>query len=142
MAFVRQSRSFGADKRVPWGGASGDADIIILGLDWSEGVYALELRPEPGGQSAPLVSLGMASAGAQGISVSYDAGYLHPKTGAVVGATIIRQQINETTLEGLAYGADPSDPVLLAYDIHATVPGRGKFVLIAGSFTIFPGVTL
>ncbi|MBK61645.1 MAG: hypothetical protein CL575_01635 [Altererythrobacter sp.] len=142
MAFVSQPRNFTVDKRVPWGGANGEADIVVLGLDWSAGTYLMEVRPEPGNTSAALLSIANASAGAQGVSVSYEAGYLHPKTGAVVGATIIRPQINETSLESLSYGADPADPVTLFYDIHATVSGRGKFVLMAGKFIIQPGVTL
>lgn len=142
MAFVAKPINLAADKRAPWGGISGDADIVVLGLDWSAGTFSMELRAEPGAQGAPLVALSTASPGAQGISASYDAGYLHPKTAATVGATIVRPQINETTLEGLAYGADPADPVTLFYDIHATVPGRGKFVVMGGKFIILPGVTL
>lgn len=142
MAFVKKPRDLIADKRAPWGGINGEADIIILGLDWSAGAYAMEVRIDPGNTAGALISLGMASAGAQGISATYDSGYLHPKTGAVVGATIIRPQINETTMEGLTYGPDPSEPLDLHYDIHATITGRGKFVLMFGKFTILPGVTL
>lgn len=142
MAFVSKPRNFAVDKRVPWGGISGEADIVIMGLDWSAGAFAMEVRRDPGSTAAALISLGMASAGSQGISATYEVGYLHPDTGAVVGATIIRPHINETTLEGIAYGSDPGAPVELRYDIHATVTGRGKFVLMGGKFTILPGVTL
>ena len=147
MAFVSQPVNLAADKRTPWGGVSGDADIVILGLDWSAGTFLMEIRPEPGSTGTAMVSITNASAGAEGFSASYDSAYPHPtvtdESGdpLVVGATIIRPQINETTLEGLAYGADPADAVVLFYDIHATVSGRGKFVLMGGQFTIEPGVT-
>lgn len=142
MPAVRTPINIAADKRVPWGGVSGEADMVVLGADWSAGTFAMQLRNEPGDTGTALVSLTNASPGAQGTSASYDAGYLHPETGVVVGATIIRPQINETTIEALALDSDPAKPLVLHYDIHATISGIGKFVLMAGTFTIKPGVTI
>lgn len=141
MAAVRQPLDILADKRVQWGGIKGDADIVVLGVDWSTGTFKMDLRPEPGDSGTPLVTLANAAAGAQGISATYDAGYLHPVTSAVVGATVIRPQINETTLEALALAADPARAVPAHYDVHATVT-MGKFVLVYGTFSIKPGVTI
>lgn len=142
MATSRKDFPIAVDKRVPWGGVSGEADIPVIGVDWSGGTFAMQIRNEPGDSGAALVSLTNASAGAEGFSASFVTDYTDPVSGEEAEATIIRPQINETTLEGLAYGADPSDPVKLFYDIHATVSGLGKFVLMAGTFTIKPGVTL
>lgn len=142
MAAVRTPVDIVADKRVPWGGIRGDGDIVVLGVDWSAGTFKMEVRAEPGDSGTPLVTLANAAAGAQGISASYDAGYMHPTTKAAVGATIIRPQINETTIEALALAADPARAVAAHYDIHATISGMGKFVLAYGAFSIKPGVTI
>lgn len=142
MALSRKSFPITADKRVPWGGINGEADIPVLGVDWSAGTFVMQIRNEPGDTGDPLVSLENASAGAEGISASYVEEYAVPDSDQVVPATIIRPQVNETTLEALSLGADTSKPVVLHYDIHATVSGLGKFVLMAGTFTISPGVTL
>lgn len=131
-----------AFKRVPFGGASGNADIVILGLDWSGATFKMEIRTNPGDTGTALVSLTNASAGAQGISATYNATYAHPVTGAEVPATIIRPLINETTIEGLALGARPSDPVDLFYDLHVTPSGSTKRVIMRGKFVIDPGVTI
>lgn len=142
MAAVRQSLDIVADKRVPWGGIRGDGDIVAMRVDWSAGTFKMEIRAEPGDSGTPLVALENAAAGAQGISATYDANYAHPATGAIVGATTIRPQINETTLEALSLASDPARAAPAHYDIHATVTGMGKFVLAYGTFSIKPGVTI
>ena len=130
-----------AFKRVPWGGASGAADIDVAGVDWSAAAFKLDIRVSPGDTTTPLVSLTNAAAGSQGISATYDAGYVMPDS-ELVGATIIRPQIDEATLEALALGARASDPVALSYDLHITPAGGVKTVLCFGAFTIMPGVTI
>lgn len=142
MAVVRKSIAISADKRVPWGGANGEADIPVIGVDWSGATFKMELRNEPGDTGTAIVSLTNASAGAEGISATYDASYAHPETGEEVGATIIRPQINETTLEALDLAAKPANGLPLHYDLHVDASGLGKFVLVAGTFTIKPGVTI
>lgn len=142
MATNRLSFPITAYKRVPWGGVNGEGDIPVIGVDWSDGTFAMQVRNWPGDTGDPIISLGNASAGAEGISASYVTDYVHPDTGEELAATIIRAQINETTLEALSLGADASKPVVLHYDIHATITGLGKFMLMAGTFTINPGVTL
>lgn len=127
-------------KRVPWGGASGEADIDWMREDISGATFKMEIRLEPGDTGSALVTLNNATAGSEGISATYDAGYLHPDTEEVVGATIIRPQINEATMEALATAADTSDSVEANYDIHATISGV-KRLLLYGKFTYYPGVT-
>lgn len=130
-----------AFKRVPFGGSSGEGDIVLLGYDWSGAAFAMDIRVNPGDTGTPLVGLTNASAGAEGISATYNAAY-PLSDGSTAGATIIRPQINESTMEALALSARPKDPVALHYDLHVTPSGQNKRVLAYGKFTIYPGVTI
>lgn len=141
MTATRRDFPIYLDKHAPWGGAKADADIVILGVDWSAGTFAMQFRNEPGDDGDPLIALGNASAGSQGISTTYEPEVAHPLTGELTSATIIRPQIDETTLEDLDLAADPARPAKLHYDILATVSDFGKFVLLAGPAFIIPGVT-
>jgi hypothetical protein len=127
-------------KRVQWGGASGEGDIVWMREDVSGATFKMEVRNEPGDTGSALLTLNSAAAGSEGISATYDAGYVHPETGEVVGATTIRLQINQATMEALATAADPSDAVEACYDIQKTVSGVTSLWLY-GSFTYAPGVT-
>lgn len=131
------SIDFAANKRVPF-----DDTIIELGANYSGAAPLMELRAEPGNQGAPLASLGQSTSGGQGLTVTYDAAFPHPVTSAPGPATIVRIIINETTLEGLGYAADPSLPVDVFYDIHITPSGGKKFVFARGRMRVDPGVTL
>jgi hypothetical protein len=127
-----------ASKHVPF-----DDTIPDFRTDYTGATPLMEIRPEPGGTGDPLVSLGASTAGSQGIAISYDPDYAFEYRGITyTGASLIEIIIDEATLEGLAYGADPEDPVVLAYDLHLTPSGGKKFVLCGGAFTINPGVTL
>lgn len=124
-------------KHTPWGGASGDADMVVLGLDWSGAAFKFSIAPQVG--SVALITLTNAAAGSQGISATYDASYVDDRTGLVVGATIIRPQIDEATFEALTWG--PTDePLVLAHDMLVTPSGEPQFVWFDGAFTIYPGV--
>lgn len=124
-----------AEKRVPF-----DDTIAEMWTDYSGATPLMEIRSEPGASGSPLVSLGASSSGGEGIAISYDAGYADPDGGAP-GASLIEIIIAEATLEALAYGADPADPVTLYYDLHLTPSGGKKFVFCGGRFLINPGVT-
>jgi hypothetical protein len=124
-----------ADKRVPF-----DDTIAEMLVDYTGATPLMEIRSEPGASGTPLVSLGASTAGSEGIAISYDATYADPD-GGDPGASLIQIIINEATLEGLAYGADPAVPVPLYYDLHVTPSGDKKFVFCAGKFIINPGVT-
>lgn len=124
-------------KRTPWGGATGDADMVYLGIDWSAAAFRMTLAPLPG--SAALITLTNQVAGTQGISATYDAGYLHPETGVVVGATIIRPQIDEVTFEALTWG-ESDEPLVLYHDMLVTPFGAPQRVFFDGTFTILAGV--
>lgn len=124
-------------RHTPWGGATGDADMVYLGVDWSAATFRFTLAPLVG--SAALITLTNQTAGTQGISATYDAGYVDDVTGLVVGATIIRPQIDEATFEALTWGAT-DEPLVLAHDMLVTPSGEPQFVWFDGVFTIYPGV--
>lgn len=128
-------------KRVPWGGTTSEADIVVLGMDYSGATFAMEIRNTPGDSGTALVSLTNASPGAQGISATYDPDYVHPLTGVEVGATTIRPQINETTMEGLVTATPGDAPVDAHYDLHLTPEGGAKLLYLYGRFSYAPGVT-
>lgn len=126
-----------APKRVPF-----DDKVPDFRGDYTGATPLMEIRPEPGGDGDPLVSLGPSVSGGEGIAITYDADYDFVHNGTTyTGASLIRIIVNETTLEGLAYGADPADPVTLYYDLHLTPSGGKKFIAFSGTFTIDPGVT-
>jgi hypothetical protein len=126
-----------AQKRVPF-----DDTIPDFRGDYSGATPLMEIRPDPGGSGDPLVSLGASTAGSEGIAITYDADYAFEYRGVTyTGASLVQIIIDEATLEGLSYGADPADPVVLYYDIHLTPSSATKFVMASGTFTIDPGVT-
>lgn len=130
-------------RRVPFGGASGAQDIVLLGLNWSGATFAMQVRAALGDTGTPYVTLANAAAGAQGILATYDSGYVHPTTGAVVGATTIRPQIDQATLAAIPLAADdPAAPLLLWYDLHVTPVGLPTLQFLYGQFTLNPGVTI
>lgn len=127
-----------ASKRVPF-----DETIPDYRGDYTGATPLLEIRPEPGGQGAALVSMGASSSGGQGVAITYDPARSFAYAGVTyTGASLIRLIVNETTLEGLAYSADPADPVTLHYDLHLTPVSGKKFVVMRGMFMIDPGVSL
>lgn len=125
-------------KHTPWGGASGDADMIMLGVDWTGAAFKMGLAAQVG--STPLITLTNQTAGTQGISATYDAAYVDPINGETVGATIIRAQIDEATFEALTWSDDTTEPLVLAHDFLITPSGEPQFVWFDGTFTILPGV--
>jgi hypothetical protein len=125
-------------RHTPWGGADGSADIVMLGVDWSAAAFQMALAYTLGG--TPAITLPNASAGSQGVSATYDATYVDPDTGATVGATIIRPQINEVTFEALTWPADTTQPLVMAFDFLVTPSGEPQFVWFYGNMTIHPGV--
>lgn len=124
-----------AQKRVPF-----DDTISIMWQDYSDATPLMHVRTEPGDGGTPLISLGPSSEGGEGIELTYDPAFVDPD-GGDPGATIVRIIIDEATLEGLDYGADPASPVELHYDIHLTPASGKKFVFCGGRFVIHPGVT-
>lgn len=133
-----------AYKRVPFIDEDG-ATIVFAGENFVGGTYLMHIRANPGDTGTPILSLSGASAGTQGISVTYDAEYLYvDENGAeqTGPASLVLIQINETTLEGLSLGTPTDKPVTLYYDLHITPSGAPKRVASQGKFIIKPGVTI
>lgn len=125
-----------ASKRVPF-----DDVVPDMRGNWAGATPLMEIRVEPGDGGTAPVQLGASVSGGEGIAITYDAAYPDPDGEEFIGASLIRIIVNETTLEGLAYGADASKPVALNYDLHLTPSGGKKFVAFGGAFIIEPGVT-
>lgn len=125
-------------RHADWGGAIGNADIVVLGRDWSEASFLMAIAREPG--ATPEITLENEDAGSEGISATYDAGYVHPRSGAVVGATIIRPQINKATLEGLDDPTPTSADMEFYYSLYVTPPDEPQRAYAYGPFTIRQGV--
>jgi hypothetical protein len=126
-----------AFKRVPF-----VDDVAILGPNYTGAAFAMHIRNNNGDTGTPLVSLAGATAGTQGISVTYNAAFVYNAAGAVAPASLILIQIDETTLEALALNNPANTPLVLYYDLHVTPTGGVKRVELHGSFTIQPGATI
>lgn len=127
-------------KHVAWGGASGNADLVRLGVDWTGAAFAMNFATTKGGTPIAGIALVNAASGSQGISATYDSGFIHPATGAVIGATTIRPLILETALEALTWGAVAADPLVLYYDLLVTPSGGLQRVFCFGTYTLYPGI--
>jgi predicted nicotinamide N-methyase len=125
-------------RHVQWGGAVGDADIILFGPDYSGATFVLTLASAPG--AAAVATLNNAAAGTQGVSATFEDPFTHPTTGEVGSATIIRPQLDEATMEALTWGADPAAPLELYYDLLMTPAGAPQRAICFGSFTLYPGI--
>lgn len=138
------SLSLSAYKRVPFLEPDG-ATFVIVGPDWSDAAYRMQIRQRPGDTGAALITLTTQTAGSQGISATYEADYPIPQQdGSTVDgpATKVLIQIDEATIEALALGTPYDEPVALFYDLHITPSGGVKMNYCAGKFTILPGVTI
>lgn len=125
-------------RHVPFGGSTGLADIVYGLFDYSGAAFVMTFAPTEGGTA--LITLTNQPAGTQGISATYDAGYVHPNTGEVIGATTITPFIAEAALEGLSYPSDPSSPLVLYYDLLVTPSGELQRMLCKGTLSIQQGV--
>lgn len=138
MAFERNAVH--RSRHTPWGGATGAGDIVILGVNWSAAAFVWAFCKTIGGTpSTPNgFSLANAASGSEGVSATYDAAYVHPETGEVVGATRITPQVNEATLEGLTYTG--TDPLVLYHDLLVTPSGQPQRPVAYGTLTIHQGI--
>lgn len=125
-----------AFKHAPWGGETGDGDIVVWGQDWSGATFLWQFGSPT--DLAEDISLGNASAGSEGVSATYSASYDHPTSGASGAATIIRPQINEATLEALSFTGQ--EDLALEHTLYVTPSGGIRRVLAYGSFTIKQGI--
>jgi len=126
-----------AFRHAPWGGSSGLADLVRVGIDWSGATFQWAFSPKPGAEA--LIDLDNAAANSQGISATYDPAYADPTSGLAVGATTIRPLITEATLTGLADANPASADIVLYHTLYVTPAGGTKRVQCFGNFTIMQG---
>ncbi|MFC4255378.1 hypothetical protein GRI97_08065 [Altererythrobacter xixiisoli] len=131
-------QALSAWRHAPWGGTTGAEDIIWIGDDWSAAVFRMVIASDYGAD--PIITLTNQPEGQQGISAAYDPDMVHPTSGAIVGGTIIRPQIDKATLEALPDPTVESANIALVHMLYATPPGRPQRVVRSGSFTIRQGV--
>jgi hypothetical protein len=134
MAFELPITAF---RHAPWGGATALADLVRLVDDWDDATFQWLFSPTPGAQA--LITLGNAGAGTQGVSAAYVPDYVHPTSGAIVGATIITPLIDQTTLEGLPNPTPTSADIVLYHTLYVTPAEGTKRVLCFGDFIIKQG---
>ena len=123
----------------PFGGETGEFDIALAtGVDWSGAAWAAKIALTQGGTT--LIPLASAAAGSEGISAVWDA-TLQTAAGTVVGGTVVTLQIDEATLEGLDWGATPSDePLNLYLDLLVTPVGGAQRYVCEMPVQIWKGI--
>lgn len=123
-------------KHTPWIAGESFGPIIKVGKDWSAAGFVMAFAVTEAG--SPVITLTSASAGSQGVSAVYDADYVHPATGEVVGATIISPHIDETTFEALTFTG--TEPLVLHYDFLVTPAGESQRPELFGTLTVHQGI--
>ena len=114
--------------------------IRFVGLDFTGGTFALQVRDYVAAEGSALLTLGNATAGTQGLSV-----VVTEEDGLDVSTLTI--QIDEATIDALrpwpANGQKAkSGAVALRYDLIITATGLPKSRWLEGAFTIAEGVTV
>ncbi len=113
--------------------------IRFVGLDFTGGTFALQVRLLPGTAGSALIGLTNQTAGTQGLSVAVT-------VESSVNVSTLTIQIDESTIDSLlpasTNGQKAGTDVLLHYDLIITGGGLGKTRWLEGTFTIAEGVTV
>jgi hypothetical protein len=129
-------------RHAPFGGAAADQDWVFVAENLTGATAKMQVRFTPGDTTTtPLVNLANVSSAVQGLLITWNPTFPDPDTGSPVGGSVVRPQIDRTTLEAIALGADPTQPQVFAYDLHITPSGGVETLRAFGSFTLNPGVT-
>lgn len=123
-------------RHAPAGGSTGDLDIVVNAINLTGATFLWQFGAPT--DLAVDISLANEPVGSQGVSVSYNATYEHPTSGAVGPASIIRAQINEATLEALTYSGVAD--LELAHTLYVTPSGGLRQVYAFGTVTIKQGM--
>lgn len=114
-------------------------DIRFVGLDFTGGTFAMQVRLLPGTAGSALISLTNQTAGTQGLSVVVT-------TESGVSVSTLKIQIDESTIDTLlpasSNGQKAGTDVVLFYDLIITGGGVPKTRWLEGRFTIAEGVTV
>jgi hypothetical protein len=123
-------------KHAPWGAGTGAGDIVVVGLDLSAAAFVWAFADTPSGSAD--ITLTNAAVSVQGVSAVWDPNFVHPRSGEVVGATIITPHISEATLEGLTFSG--TSPLVLYHDLLVTPSGGVQRPVLYGTLTVHQGV--
>ena len=114
-------------------------DIRFVGLDFTGGTFAMQVRLLPGTAGSALIGLTNQTAGTQGLSVVVT-------TESGVSVSTLKIQIDESTIDTLlpasSNGQKAGTDVVLFYDLIITGGGVPKTRWLEGKFTIAEGVTV
>jgi hypothetical protein len=99
------------------------------GFDYSAATFVLEVRAYRDKPGAALVAIGNATAGAQGVSVSV-------ATTDGIPTSSVKIQINETTIEGLAFTSPRGGNLVLQYALDIAGGGHVKTRRMQGDFVV------
>ena len=128
----------------------------FVGLDFTGATFLSHVRLKPDASGAPLVTLNVAGAGAEGlrligvytstIAAHIDAGRLSsvPPGYSLTDTVPLSQvgmRINEVTMEGLPFPGERGDDATFAWDIHITPSGGIKDKYLGGAFICRAGAT-
>lgn len=116
--------------------------LECVGLDLTDGTFAMQVRLYRDAPGDPLLSLTNQTTGTQGLSVAVETVDGEP-------VSVITIQIDEATLEALlpftvtsgAPNRKAGTDLALVYDLHVTATGFPKQRFVEGSFTIKAGAT-
>lgn len=108
----------------------------------------MQIRAYPDEPGTPILSLTVAVAGSQGLSVTFQ-----PAVSRLVGNAImtipvstITIQVDRTTVQATlpfaVNGTEPGEDLTLAYDHLIALPALPLLPLLAGAFIIEPGVSV
>jgi hypothetical protein len=113
--------------------------IRFVGLDFTGGTFALQVRTLPGTAGSALIGLTNQTAGTQGLSVAVT-------EESSVDVSTLTIQIDEATIDALlpasTNGQKAGTDVVLYYDLIITATGLTKSRWLEGTFTIAEGVTV
>ena len=108
--------------------------FVFDGLSLTGVVMAMQVRPYPDAPDDPLIDLGMASAGSEGISTLVD-------TSGPTPISTVTVQIDRSSLQSIAGPPNPGGDVVLAYDLVTTGVNFGQVMLVRGAFILQGSVT-
>lgn len=129
----------------------------FIGVDFTDAVFAAQVRLTGDAIGSPLVDLATVGSGAsEGVYLTYGgtdtianhiaAGRLYEvpdgyQSTDSVALSVVGLRINETTMEGLPFPGERGDDAELVWDMHITPSGGIKDKWIGGDFIVRAGAT-
>ncbi|WP_226634507.1 hypothetical protein [Novosphingobium profundi] len=124
-------------RHADWGGSDGSEIVAFLGEDLTQAHFAWSFADRAGGNV--LLTLEATTEGLQGLVARYEPDYVHPVSGAVVGATLLIPQIDRETLLALDTPGETGADIVLFHTLYLTRDSGLKHAEFAGNFRIMQG---